>query len=53
MGGKVAMHCVGKAEDRFRNLIIVDMSSRAQQGQHQQIIHAMLSLPVGKIKSTG
>ena len=51
MGGKVAMTLALSQPQFIKKLIIVDIAPKAYKPRHLQILQAMLSLPLDKIKT--
>ncbi|MFW5689869.1 MAG: alpha/beta fold hydrolase [Spirochaetota bacterium] len=51
MGGKVAMRLALDRPELVRALVILDMAPRTYDPSHQEIIDAMLALPVDEVES--
>ncbi len=51
MGGKTAMQVALEFPNRVKALIVIDIAPVTYEGGHEEILDALLSLPVGQIKS--
>ncbi len=51
MGGKVAMYLALNHPDRIQKLVVVDIAPVAYPLWHQQIFHALLTLPLSQVNS--
>jgi pimeloyl-ACP methyl ester carboxylesterase len=51
MGGKVAMSFAARYPDRVLKLVVVDIAPRAYRAHHDDLIEALLSLDLKKLKS--
>lgn len=51
MGGRTCMHLALQYPDLVSQMVIVDMGVKTYTGGHQDIIDALLSVPIEKVKS--
>lgn len=53
MGGRTCMHFAMQYPDMVDQMMIVDMGVKTYTGGHEEIINALLSVPIDKVQSRG